>query len=597
MPWRTDLLEPIPGDNPGGADLRYDPVYDEIKEARREDDEAPQGQWAHERKVADWGVVVRLAGDALAKKTKDLQLAAFLTEAMLRREGVSGLKGGLDLFTGLLTKFWDHLYPEPDEGDLEPRAGPLQWIGDKLDPSIKLVPLNQAGHSWVNHAQMRTFPTEAEAGRDTKKIEARKKAIEAGKIPTEVWESSCEQTPKAFYKQLVKDIDGSLAAIKTLDKLCDDKFGDVAPSFSGLRKSLEEIRQLAGPILTRKLELDPDPPEEIAPEPEPEAAAEGGDAAAAGDAAASGAPGALSIEPKDRYDAVSRLLQCAKFMRKTEPGNPASYLAVRAFRWGELRTNGFPASPKLLESPPPAVRTHLKGLLLDKRWPELLSAAEDAAGLPCGRAWLDLQRYAITALDHLGPEYQAVGKAVRGALLQFLREYPQLVEAAMMDDTPTANLETQEWLRRENEMAHASQNGDATWESGDEGDENMQAERVFQLAMDAVRSGNPEQGIGLLTRDLAGERSARGRFRRKTQLARVLVESGREAIAQPILQELVAQIDAHKLEEWESGEIVAEPLALLHKCLTKLNGDAATKQALYLRICRLDPVQAIGCGV
>jgi type VI secretion system protein ImpA len=32
------LLAPIPGDDPGGADLRYDPLYDRIKELRREDD-------------------------------------------------------------------------------------------------------------------------------------------------------------------------------------------------------------------------------------------------------------------------------------------------------------------------------------------------------------------------------------------------------------------------------------------------------------------------------------------------------------------------------------------------------------------------------
>jgi type VI secretion system protein ImpA len=49
MPLRDDLLNPIPGENPSGASLRYEPVYDKIKEARREDDDAPQGEWAHER--------------------------------------------------------------------------------------------------------------------------------------------------------------------------------------------------------------------------------------------------------------------------------------------------------------------------------------------------------------------------------------------------------------------------------------------------------------------------------------------------------------------------------------------------------------------
>ena len=53
MPLREDILNPIPGEIRAAQDLRYDPVYDKIKEARREDDDLNQGAWQHERKVAD----------------------------------------------------------------------------------------------------------------------------------------------------------------------------------------------------------------------------------------------------------------------------------------------------------------------------------------------------------------------------------------------------------------------------------------------------------------------------------------------------------------------------------------------------------------
>ena len=66
MPLREDILNPIAGDNPSGQSLRYAPVYDKIKEARREDDELAQGAWQHERKVADWVQVSRLCQDAIA---------------------------------------------------------------------------------------------------------------------------------------------------------------------------------------------------------------------------------------------------------------------------------------------------------------------------------------------------------------------------------------------------------------------------------------------------------------------------------------------------------------------------------------------------
>jgi type VI secretion system protein ImpA len=48
------ILGPIPGDNPAGEDLRYDPTYDLIKEARKSDDNLDQGAWKTEIKSADW---------------------------------------------------------------------------------------------------------------------------------------------------------------------------------------------------------------------------------------------------------------------------------------------------------------------------------------------------------------------------------------------------------------------------------------------------------------------------------------------------------------------------------------------------------------
>src|SRR3569623_802263 len=104
------LLVAIPGSNPGGENLRYSGIYDKIKEARREDDDAPQGEWTHERKKADFVLVAKLATDALTNKSKDLQVAAWLVEAWIDREGFPGLVEGLKLLKALVETFWDNLY-------------------------------------------------------------------------------------------------------------------------------------------------------------------------------------------------------------------------------------------------------------------------------------------------------------------------------------------------------------------------------------------------------------------------------------------------------------------------------------------------------
>ncbi|KAB2831846.1 MAG: type VI secretion system protein TssA, partial [Caedimonadaceae bacterium] len=73
----SPLLNSIPGEMPCGKYLRYTEVYDQIREARREeDDKLPQGIWKIDIKRADWEKVSQLCQTALIHQTKDLQIAA-----------------------------------------------------------------------------------------------------------------------------------------------------------------------------------------------------------------------------------------------------------------------------------------------------------------------------------------------------------------------------------------------------------------------------------------------------------------------------------------------------------------------------------------
>ena len=593
MPLRDDLLNPIAGDNPAGVDLRYDPIYDKIKEARREDDDAPQGEWQHARKLADWPLVIKLAGEALATRTKDLQLAAWLGEAMLRREGFGSFRATLDVTRGLIDRFWDHVYPVVEDGDVEMRAAPLEWLGLKLEVPVKSVPLNRAGHSYFQYAEARSIGTEQDADADAAKRARREEAIAARKPTIEEFEKAFAETPKVWVKQLASDVDATLASLQSLDDLSREKFGDAAPSFLKLRDVLQEEQRVVGQLLAKKLEQDPDPVQAA-----PVAAAADGAAGAALGGAADGGR-LLSAEPADRNDAASRVISAARFLRRTEPLSPAAYLMLRALRWGELRAAGSTPDPKLLEAPTTQVRTQLRGLMLDSAWEQLLETSETVMGTAVGRGWLDLQRYTLTACQALGEDYAIVASAIRSELRTLLAAIPSLPSMALMDDMPTATGPTLTWLRDEKiigdddateELAVASPSlvsGEAREREGRAGLERAAAE---------VRGGRPEKAIELLMRALDREKTRRGRFLRQAELARIMVDAGFVQVAQPILQELMADIETHKLDEWEAGELVARPMALMYRCLEKLDGDASTRHDLYQRIARLDPLQAIGFG-
>jgi type VI secretion system protein ImpA len=596
MPLREDILNPIAGDNPSGQSLRYAPVYDKIKEARREDDELAQGAWQHERKVADWVQVSRLCQDAIATQSKDLQLAVWLSEALLKREGVRGFCEGLKLCHGLVDKFWDTLYPELEDGDAEQRAAPLDWLGSRLIVAVKSVPLCHDGYNFLQYKDSRVVGFEDQAQSKEQKA-AREKALKEGKLAPEIFDKSFVETPKAFYADQEKQFDAAVAAVAALDETCQQKFGAAAPGFGRLSEGLTEVRQLVHSLLQKKRETEPDPVEEVAAESPPEGAAEGAEGAekAEGGGASIGLGSHVSAEPAERREAIAAVVTAAAVLRKRDPFGPAAYLMLRGLRWGELRGS---SDPQVLEAPPSDLRQQVKALATRNRWADLLDLAEQIMALPCSRAWLDLQRFVVEACTALGDNYNAIAVAIRSELRTLLRDLPQLLDATLTDDTPAANSETQKWLREllaepsDAPPLPGAPHGPA---SGDSRAPGWQKRFVDPqaLAQEAMRAGQQQKAVEILQREVERAPNGRARFLRKMQLAQICIAAGKDSIAQLLLDDVAAAIDTHKLDDWEDRETIARALVFLLQNSKKIQADAKAKQALFERVCRLDPVQAL----
>ncbi|MGB8985214.1 MAG: type VI secretion system protein TssA [Candidatus Sulfotelmatobacter sp.] len=602
MPFPEELLNPIDGPNPSGANLRYEPIYDKIKEARREEDQPPPGMTERDRKVADNAQVIKLTKDVLTNKTKDLQLAAWLTEALLKQQGFAGLKDGLSLCSGLINKFWETVYPELEDGDAQARGAPLGFIGTKLEIPLKLVPLvEKATYGSIDYEQSREVGYEELAKSDDAK-KKRAQLIKEGKLAPEVFDKAFEETPKKFYAQAEKDLDGSLQILSQLKEACDAKFADDGPSFGPLRSALEATRHVVHGFLQKKREKEPDPVEEVALQPVSET-----DSTAAADSASTPMRvGVLlsvetSSEPPDRMEAVRKVAEAAAFLRRREPKSPASYLMLRGLRWGELRAAIDRADPTQFEAPPTELRKHLKRLALDRKYEELLEAAESAMALPCSRAWLDLQRMVVEACEALGSDYETIARAIRSELKALIAECPQLLDATLMDDTPAANAETRAWI---NSLSQPTSSSDAaaTPANGAPGRNGFSSRwpshvpDVYAAALQALREGQERKAFEILQQDVGRLRSGRERFRRKMQLVEMCISTSKQNIAQPILDDLAAMIETHKLDEWEDPGLVASALGTIMKLSVRIQADKAQQQKIFERICRLDPAQAIGDG-
>ncbi|HEX6502993.1 MAG TPA: type VI secretion system protein TssA [Terriglobales bacterium] len=594
MTLRDDLLNPIAGSNPSGISLRYDPIYDRIKEARREEDQPPPGMTERDRKVADNPTVIKLTTDLLATKSKDLQIAAWLTEALVKQNGFAGLKDGLTLCLGLIEKFWETLYPELEDGDAQARGAPLGFIGTRLDVPLKLVPLSQKPpFAFLDYQQSREVGYEDQAKSDDAK-KKRAQLIKEGKVAPEAFDRAFEETPKAFYAQAEKDLDESLQLLSKLQAACDPKFAEEGPSFVPLRTALEPIRHLVHGLLQKKREKEPDPVEETAPVTAP------GDASSSNaDSSVGGVliPMQTTSDPPDRLEAVHKLVEAAAFLRRRDPASPASYLLLRGWRWGELRAAIERGDATQLEAPPTELRTHLKRLALNRKWAELLEAAENAMTLPCSRAWLDLQHFAVEACEGLGSQYDGIARAIRSEIKSLVGDFPQLLDATLMDDTPTANAETRAWLKSLSESpqaapaAEVSHNGNGFVPRWPEKNADS-----YAAALQALRDGQQKKAFEILQQDIARQRSGRERFRRKMQLVEICASTSKQNIAQPILDDLASAIENHKLDDWEDPAMVAQALATIMKLSQRIQADKAQQQKLFERICRLDPAQAIVDG-
>ena len=604
MPLRDDILNPIEGDQPGGVSLRYDPIYDKIKEARREEEPLNQGAWKTEIKVADWPLVMRLTSEAIATRSKDLQLAAWLTEALLVRESFAGLAEGLGLCHRMIETFWESLFPELDPEDLEMRSAPLNWIGMKLDMPLRKAALVQGGYGYYLYKESRTVGYDAQAKTDAEK-KNRQKLLKEGKLAAEDFDKAFEETPKAFYSKAEKDLDECLGTIRGLNELCEEKFGDDTPSFSPLEQLLKEIRHTVHALLEKKREKEPDP---VEPEPEPEAAVM--ESAGAGGEPGRASPPAASMtfampastEPPDRREAIASVAAAAAFLRRQDPLSPAPYLMMRGLRWGELRAAAELSDPTLLEAPPTEIRQTVKRLAVDGKWAEMLEAAENIMALPCSRAWLDLQRLVVEACVALGERYFPIARSIRSELKALLRDLPHLMDATLMDDTAAANPQTRQWLQEilAEPLDAPAAEPDAKKPRLDPGVTGGPAPGwrkkfadSYELAKGAVRAGDAEGALALLREELQRQRSGRGRFLRLLELADICILSGKEEVAQPIIDDLAATIDNHKLDEWEDPALIAGALTFVAKTSKKISGDAKEKKKYFDRICRLDPVRAL----
>ncbi len=266
------LLAPIAGENPSGENLQYSGLHDEIREARRADDDVPQGDWVRELKVADWEKVAELAGESLSGKTKDLQIVAWLSEAAVNMNGFPGLRDSLKLANGLLETVLGHAVSRDRRGERSRSAGQRARVagppgrgGRPEDPAdearrreLQLLPVGRRPAVRLSGRHLEALQRGAQ-----QLEEKRARAQSDGKITGEEIRKAKSETRRAFYEELYADVAESWAALKALDKEMDARFSRQTPGLGSLTKTLDGIRTLLEKVVKEKRIEEPDPSDAV----------------------------------------------------------------------------------------------------------------------------------------------------------------------------------------------------------------------------------------------------------------------------------------------------------------------------------------------
>ena len=328
------LRDPISEEFPAGEGLRYEGTYDQIQEARREDDSTlSQGIWQTSLKRADWETVQRLALDALTRRTKDLQIAVWLLEARTELYGFAGVRSGLEILHLLCETFWDDLFPKIEEGDIEYRLYPIEWINGKLTLRLKGIAITNPSnaesrpYSW---ADLEAAGRLENLARKDQKL-AREAEQDEHQVTMTKFDASMMLTPDAHLNTLLADVQGSLDALDRFRELLRELCGDLSPSLAKFREPLESVRNLVMTTLHGRGVS----PHQVA---ENFFFTEGDDeqphadgAHQAGHSQNNGMP-----ELRSRHEAYAMLAAIADYLMRIEPHSPTPYLVKRAVAWGSM---------------------------------------------------------------------------------------------------------------------------------------------------------------------------------------------------------------------------------------------------------------------
>jgi type VI secretion system protein ImpA len=325
-----ELIQPISEDNPCGEDLRLDAsvesIYYKLRDcrntARKEERQALVDPDNFDDIPIGWAELAELAIDALKNKTKDLEVAAWLIEALTRIDGFDGFNKGYHLATELINNFWNEgLFPEEDEDGLLTRVSPISGLNGYDGNGSLIMPLKSTPITFAANEDNYVV-WQYEQALQLERIddpEKRQKRLDSGAVTLNDITRSVNATDSAYYQELNANLETAKETYQSFVQALDSVTEELPQPTSNIKNAIEECHDALNHLAKDKLVEDI--PEEAG---EKEETSQGVQQQTADKAI------------QDRQQALKKLEEIAMFFRKTEPHSPVSYMINQTVQWSQL---------------------------------------------------------------------------------------------------------------------------------------------------------------------------------------------------------------------------------------------------------------------
>jgi len=335
---RDELLLPISDSAPAGYDLRQNEIkhslYYQIKNirntARTQERKHVENSEGKHINPSDWKPVVELAKKVLIQESKDLEIASWLCEGLVRINGFAGLYDGLKLIKELIANFSPDFYPRPDEEGIITQLGALSGLAGTNSPGTLVAPIKSCFitnglHTGQYAVWQYEEALELNKIKDKQHINDR---ISRGAVILDDIEKSARETESKFFIELESLINDCLGIIDELHTELESKQPVNNISLMYLRYALEECLN-AMRYLTRNINKVTQPifSQSNGPYTNTEGSTIVNSSRPKMD---------ISLEGLDRDTALNLLSTVAEFFRKTEMHSPISNTLDQVIRWANL---------------------------------------------------------------------------------------------------------------------------------------------------------------------------------------------------------------------------------------------------------------------